>query len=280
MSLDYRHIILLVIVAGGLSATLLAPSFAQTPDYHQFADARALWGIPLAADVLSNIAFMLAGLAGLLRMKQLHLKQLQPLPDTMRFWMTLYCFSLIATGFGSWYYHAAPDNLRLFWDRLPMTVTFSLFFCLVLASHIALAFAKKSLLPMLLTGTLATLHWRFTELQGQGDLRFYAAFQFLPLLLVVLMLALFESRWLQKRWLVATVLAYLVAKIFELNDAGIYELTGIVSGHTLKHLTAALGAWWVIHSALTDKIHPARNLLPPLARALPPDVAESSRTGV
>jgi len=250
MSLDYRHIILLVIFVGGLSATLLAPPFAQAPDYHQFADARALWGIPLAADVLSNIAFMLAGLAELLRLKQLRMTPSQPLPDTLRLWMALYCFSLIATGFGSVYYHAAPDNLRLFWDRLPMTITFSLFFCLVLASHIALTVAKKSLLPMLLLGTLATLHWRFTELKGQGDLRFYVAFQFLPLVLAVLMLALFKSRWLQKRWLVGTVFAYLVAKMFELNDATIYELTGIVSGHTLKHLAAALGAWWVIRSSL------------------------------
>lgn len=250
MQIDYRHIILLVIFAGGLSATLLAPPFAQSPDYHQFADDRVLWGIPLAADVLSNIAFMLAGLGGLLRLKQLRMTPLQPLPDTLRFWMALYCISLIATGLGSLYYHAAPDNLRLFWDRLPMTITFSLFFCLVLASHISLTVAKKCLLPMLLLGTLATLYWRFTELQGQGDLRFYAAFQFLPLALVILMLALFESRWLQKRWLVATVLAYFVAKIFELNDSAIYELTGVVSGHTLKHLSAALGAWWVIRSSL------------------------------
>ncbi|HVK98746.1 MAG TPA: hypothetical protein VM553_03000 [Dongiaceae bacterium] len=274
MTLDYRHILLLVTFAGGVSATLLAPAFAQSLDYHRFADQRALGSIPQAADVLSNLAFVLAGIVGWWR-----IKAQCALPNPLSLWLKLYSLSLIATGCGSIIYHLAPDNMSLFWDRLPMTFTFSLFFCLVLASHIGYPIAQKILVPMIVMGTFSVLYWRMTELQGFGDLRIYATFQFLPLTLVVLMLFLFESRWLQKRWLVATVLAYLAAKLFELNDETIFQLTGTISGHTLKHLIAALGAWWVIRAALTNKVHPAHNLPSPRAPDLPPNAAGNSRTG-
>jgi hypothetical protein len=39
------------------------------------------------------------------------------------------------------------------------------------------------------------------------------------------------------------ILAYAVAKLLEANDHGVYELAvQLVSGHTLKHLAAALAA--------------------------------------
>ncbi len=240
---DYRHVILLVILAGGITATLLSAPFAQEIEYHQFADQRSWLGIPLAADVLSNLAFVVAGIAGWIRIAR---QRVFTLSIQEQRWLRLFCLSLIATGCGSLFYHAAPDNASLFWDRLPMTITFTLFFCLVLASHVSLPLARRILLPMMLLGTLITLHWQISELRGEGDLRFYAAFQFLPLTLVIMMLMLFESRGLQKRWLIATALAYLAAKFFEMNDEGIFALGGIVSGHTVKHLVAALGAWWVV----------------------------------
>jgi hypothetical protein len=36
-----------------------------------------------------------------------------------------------------------------------------------------------------------------------------------------------------------------VAKVFEFFDHGISHLLG-VSGHTLKHLASAVGAWWIV----------------------------------
>src|SRR3569833_3916671 len=36
----------------------------QLPHYHEFADQRSWAGIPHAADVLSNLAYLVAGLAG------------------------------------------------------------------------------------------------------------------------------------------------------------------------------------------------------------------------
>jgi hypothetical protein len=43
-----------------------------------------------------------------------------------------------------------------------------------------------------------------------------------------------------------------VAKISELNDRALFELTGWISGHTIKHLLATVAAativWWVTRS--------------------------------
>ena len=37
-----------------------------------------------------------------------------------------------------------------------------------------------------------------------------------------------------------------VAKVLELSDRLIYDAAGVVSGHTLKHLVASLGALWIV----------------------------------
>ena len=52
--------IALAVVAAGVMA--FVPPIPQAASYHEFADARAWLGIPRAANVLSNVAFLLAGL--------------------------------------------------------------------------------------------------------------------------------------------------------------------------------------------------------------------------
>ena len=60
--------------AGLLAALLLAlllacvgPHVSQHAHYHAFADQRTLWGVPCALDVLSNLAFALMGIWGLVQ---------------------------------------------------------------------------------------------------------------------------------------------------------------------------------------------------------------------
>jgi hypothetical protein len=53
---------------------------------------------------------------------------------------------------------------------------------------------------------------------------------------------------LQVRWL-AVLGAYGVAKAFELGDHAVFAASGCwLSGHTLKHLSAAAAAWPVLHA--------------------------------
>ena len=242
--IDVRHITLLVTLTGGVAATLLAAPFAQDPHYHQFADTRHLLGIPFCLDVLSNLGFALAGLCGLFT-----LHSITHLPTVMKRWLIAYCWSLLLVAAGSAYYHLAPSNQTLVWDRLPMTFAFSLFFGLMIASHLSIALAKKVLPWLVLAGAGSVMYWHHSEVTGAGDLRFYAAFQFLPMVLSLMMLLLFPSRDLAKTSLALTLLLYALAKLAELGDGTIYAATGSLSGHTLKHLLAAAGAWTVIQAA-------------------------------
>lgn len=242
--IDVRHITLLVTLTGGFAATLLATPFAQDPHYHQFADTRHLLGIPFCLDVLSNLGFALAGFCGLFT-----LRSSTHLPTVMKRWLIAYCWSLLLVAAGSAYYHLAPSNQTLVWDRLPMTFAFSLFFGLIVASHLSIALAKKLLPWLMLAGAGSVMYWHHSEMAGAGDLRFYAAFQFLPMVLSLVMLLLFPSRWLAKGPLVWTLGLYVLAKLAEQADQQIFTLTGLFSGHSLKHLLAAAGAWAALQAA-------------------------------
>ncbi|NHZ80258.1 hypothetical protein F2P44_13385 [Massilia sp. CCM 8695] len=100
-----------VYVAAFLAAAmLLAGPIAQPAGYHAFADVRSLSGLANAADVLSNLGFLLIGLACLL-----HVRPTRPAH-------TMFFVAILLTGFGSSWYHLAPDDTRLVWDRLPIAL--------------------------------------------------------------------------------------------------------------------------------------------------------------
>ena len=104
-------------------------------------------------------------------------------------------------------------------------------------------------LPVLVTlGALSLFYWDYTEQLGRGDLRFYGLVQFLPILLMPVICRLFpEARYTGKGGLVAVVLWYLVAKGLEHFDHQVFALlNGIVSGHSLKHLAAAMACFMVL----------------------------------
>jgi hypothetical protein len=74
----------------------------------------------------------------------------------------------------------------------------------------------------------------------------YVAVQFVPMILIVLVLFLYPSPKSYRTAVVFLLLFYVLAKICELLDYEIYALGEIVSGHTLKHLFAALGTACVL----------------------------------
>lgn len=239
--LNLRHVFLLIILATGLTVTFIIPPFPQSIEFHDFADSRQWLGIPNAMDVLSNLGFVIVGLLGLRAARIRNTRS-----AIYSTWLTGYSLSLLLVAAGSAYYHLAPNHLGLLWDRAAMTIAFSFYFCLVMASQVSLPLAKKLLPLMLLTGPITTLQWYLSEVSGAGDLRFYAAFQFLPMILAILMLALFPAGALSRRWLALTLAGYLAAKLLEIADVSLFQQSGFVSGHTLKHLVAALASWCVI----------------------------------
>jgi hypothetical protein len=209
------------LMAVSLAALTLFPRILQDPNYHQFADQRALLGVPNFWNVVSNLPFIAVGAAGLLRLRR------DPI--------TVVLFAgIFLTGFGSSYYHWNPSDSSLFWDRLPMTLCFAAILAAVVEERVDASAAVIVLLVLLAIGILSLLLWRWT-----GDLRLYIWAQFFPFLALVLILLLFAPRYDGAvYWIIATAL-YALAKVFEFYDEEIFSAGSILSGHTLKHLAAA-----------------------------------------
>lgn len=231
-----RALVALVALAlvGGM---LLLDPIAQPPGYHVFADRRSWFGIPNTLNVLSNIPFALVGALGLLACGG---------DDAGEIAMFRAIFAgIFCTAFGSAYYHWQPDNHSLVWDRVPMTVAFMGFFVYVLSSRID---RKLTLLlwPLCMLGVASVLYWGWTETLGTGDLRWYLLVQFGPVILIPLILMLIPGAAGELRYYIGLLVCYGLAKLLEYFDRSVWEMAQIISGHTLKHLAAALGAWFIL----------------------------------
>jgi hypothetical protein len=144
---------------------------------------------------------------------------------------------LLLTAFGSAYYHLAPDNARLVWDRLPMTIVFMPLVASLIQQRVDVRLGLWLLPVLIAVGIGSVLQWRWSEQQGSGDLRFYAAVQ-LYALLALLAALLPPPRYTRGSDLLAVAGLYVLAKLCEAADKQIFSLGHIVSGHTLKHLAA------------------------------------------
>ncbi len=217
-------------------ALLFVPPIPQDPAYHNFADHRAFLGIPNFLDVVSNLPFVVVGVLGLTLVARG--QTWEPVISTTVF------TGIALTAAGSAYYHLAPDNTRLFWDRLPISVVAASLLSLVIADRIGPRTGRRLLGPLVAASAASVLYWALA-----GDLRFYGLAQYFPLLAVPVMVALYPPRYTRSVDLLWVGALYVLAKIFEHLDAQIFALGSIASGHTLKHLTAGLAAWWMLRVA-------------------------------
>jgi hypothetical protein len=230
-------------------AACFAPRAAQPLSYHQFADHRSWIGIANFGDVASNLAFAAAGIWGLLVLW----RGLVDFVDVRERWPYAILFvGLILTALGSGYYHLAPDNERLVWDRLPMTIGFMSLVAAIIMERINLK-AGLALLPVLLAvGIASVVEWNWSELRGAGDLRFYAAVQVYAVVVVLLALVM-SPRYTRTYDLAIVGGFYVLAKILETWDGRVFSLGHVVSGHTLKHLAAAGAGFWIVYGLTKRK---------------------------
>lgn len=229
---------MLVLAAAATAAVLLLPAIPQAPEYHQFADQRTLLGIPNALNVLSNVPFLLAALVGLAACGRREFAERRE--------YTIFFAAAGLVCFGSGYYHLAPDDERLVWDRLPMTAGFMSLLAAVIGERVDRAWGRRLLAPLLTAGVGSVVYWIWTEHQGRGDLRPYGLVQFLSLALIVYTLVAFRGRYGDARMFWAGLGWYALAKLCEHFDAAILAATGeLVSGHSLKHVVAAVGFFWL-----------------------------------
>lgn len=230
--------LILALLAGIVVAVVafVTPPVPQSLAYHHMADERAWLGIPNALNVLSNLPFAIVGLLGLSALPA------APFRTPWERWPYAALFAGVAlTAVGSSYYHLAPDNARLVWDRLPMTIGFMGLLTAVVAERVSLRLARWAFVPLLALGAFSVGYWAWSESQGAGDLRLYGLVQFGSLLAVILLLVRYRSPYPGGEYLAAGLAAYAAAKALEFADAWIFGFGQIVSGHTLKHLAAAAG---------------------------------------
>jgi hypothetical protein len=232
------HIPLLITLLA-IAVVLLYGPIEQVAGYHDFADTRSLFGVPNAADILSNIGFALIGAWGLIR--------LWPHRYDTRLsagWpgYCLFLIALVLTAAGSGYYHLAPDNARLFWDRLPIALACAGLLAGVRAEPWRGAHALRWTCLLAIAAMLSVWWWRVTDQAGQGDLRFCLLFQLLTLILIPLWQAIYDAPRATRIAFGAAIAAYVIAKAAELNDHALFVSLEWVSGHTVKHLMSVLAA--------------------------------------
>jgi hypothetical protein len=239
--------LMIVLAAVIASVCCLLPRIPQPLSYHQFADQRSFLGIPKFGDVASNLPFAAIGIWGLAFLLQSHSNQDSGhFLDSREKWPYLFVFAgLVLTAFGSSYYHLNPDNARLVWDRLPMTITFMSMVAAVITERISLRLGLCLLPILLIIGLGSVLQWHWSEVRGVGDLRFYAAVQAYSAL-VILVSFLFPLRYTRGSDFGLVIGFYALAKLLELLDKQIFAALKVVSGHTLKHLAAAAAGYCIL----------------------------------
>jgi hypothetical protein len=217
-----------ILVAAAAVAMLAHGPIAQLDNYHAFADTRSWLGIAHAGDVLSNIPFALVGLWALAKRRN------------TASW-SVFDVALVLTALGSSYYHLAPDDARLVWDRLPIALACAALLVAVYERTDAPRYTTARLAALCAFAAASVEWWRRT-----GDLRPYLLLQGAPLLLIPLWQWRARVPPRERVLFGLAIAAYVVAKALEVGDREVFEALGFVSGHTLKHLFAAAGAWLIV----------------------------------
>jgi hypothetical protein len=229
----------------GLLRLAIGP-LPQNPAYHDFTDTRMLLGaIPRAGDVLTNLPILAAGLFGLA------LRPRMTIGPEERAAVNVLIAASILTAFGSVYYHWAPSNATLLWDRLPLSIVLMSVLALVMADRVHPQFAREALWPLSALGAASVILWGFSEAMGQGDLLLYLIVRIGAGVVIAMLLILRRRpRYTGTAWLVAALLSEAVMAGLEWFDHEVFRLTGILaSGHNLKHVMAGVALafvfWWL-----------------------------------
>lgn len=232
------QLLVIISILTFVTVFLFVPPIAQNPNYHCFADINFLFKIPNFFNVISNLGFALVGFYGLV------LNYLHNLKSKY-----LQCLSIgfLCTAIGSSYYHYNPNNITLFWDRLPMTIVFITFLAQVYDWYLNKKIASVIWVLGLFIVFLSVWYWKLSEAKNMGDLRLYAIVQFLPILLILIIVSLNYKRQKQFTLNISLIgFCYFTAKLFEQYDVYIFNILKLISGHTLKHIAASFSAYFMI----------------------------------
>jgi len=217
-------------------ALLLAKPILQDEAYHTFSDESTILGIPNFWNVLSNLPFILVTIYGFL-------KVIRWVDQKWMYQILLLGIALV--GLGSGYYHWGPTSTTLIWDRLPMTITFMSLFSIIISEFVSKKWGTNLFIPFIILGLSTILYWIYSP---SGDLRPYVLVQFYPMIAIPIILIFFKknNQMTSGYWLL--IGAYVIAKLCEHFDTNIHQYLVVMSGHSLKHIFAAIGLYLFLKS--------------------------------
>jgi hypothetical protein len=244
MKLTYKYWGLCILTLIAVGSLPFFPSIPQSVSYNDYADKRRLWGIPNFANVVSTVPFLGVGVYGFVSIGE----RVRQVPRGLVYLYALLFAGIFLTGLGAAYYHAAPDNGRLVYSRLATTLVFMTVLAITVAEFMDYVTGITLLAPLWLFGIGSVMWWHFGDQRGEGDLRLYNLVQFYPLVFIPLIVLLFytpkhRAALLCLLWVTGW---YVLARLFELLDRTIYSWHGWVSGHSLKHLAAAVATFYLV----------------------------------
>lgn len=222
-------------LAGLIILLLLAiflPAITQNQNYHNFADQRTFFGIKNVSNTLSNLAFVIVGLWGLINFyKNKYVK----ISNAFSVLLNLFFITIILTGLGSSYYHLSPNDFTLVFDRLALSLVFAVILAMLANIRISERSGFHTLAELIILAPLSVLLWNYN-----GNLTPYAVLQFGGIVIIALTLLLTKAQK-QSPCFASLIILYGFAKVAEFYDVEIFKLSqNLISGHTLKHLIGAL----------------------------------------
>ncbi len=250
MAAQKKLLILFAVSLGSVAVLFSLERIKQDSAYHLFADSRLVAQVPNFLNVITNLPFIVVGFLGL---RVSVAQQKSTVNATARLPYLLFFLGVFLTGFGSAYYHLCPDNFSLLWDRLPLALSTMALLCAVICDCISEKIGLRLLFPLILLALASVLYWYVSEMQGQGDLRPYIWVQFLPFILLPLILWFYDGNQNDCAYVWALLGVYILAKIAEALDAAIYGQLAF-SGHSVKHLLAGAGTY-IVYAALRQRLH-------------------------
>jgi hypothetical protein len=234
-----RVLLVLAVLTTGILLLTLAPRLPIGSHYHDFADKRTILRIPNALDVLSNIPFVVVGVWAVAWLSRAAARTAF-LDERERIAYLVFFAGVTLTGFGSYWYHISPSDARLPWDLIPMTCSFVSVISAIVMERISPQFGFVILFPLIILGISTIVYWYLT-----GDYKFYLFLQFFSPVILALVIGMFPPRYSGMGYLITAFALYVIAKLFEAYDYPVYRFNGLISGHALKHVTAAVSCFCI-----------------------------------
>lgn len=224
--------LLLIIILPLFALYALVPPMVQSQAYHHFSDINSMFGIPNFHNVASNLVFIF--------FSAIAFKDYFKKPTSYGAAWFVFFLGILLVAPGSAYYHYAPSDATLVWDRLPMTIGFMGLVSSLIIDLFNIQKKKTVLILTLILGCYSVWHW-----VAFNDLRLYSWVQLNSILVMLYIALVYKSSVIIKKYLFAAVGFYIAAKYTEAKDVQVDELLGY-SGHSIKHILAGFGVYFLI----------------------------------